>query len=168
VEDLVDVVTTRPASAADGDFLRRMLVVAADWRPDATLRPVEQMLDDPALAHYVVGWPRPGDFGVVAEDEGGGLLGAAWCRYFPADDPGYGFVSPEVPEVSIGVIPEARRAGVGRRLMVELIDEARARRTPHLSLSVELENFAMQLYVSLGFTVTDEVDGSATMVLAIA
>jgi GNAT superfamily N-acetyltransferase len=161
------VVIIRTASAADSDFLERMLVVAVDWRPDATLRPLEEMLHDPALAHYVVGWPRSGDFGVVAEDRGGRPLGAAWCRYFPADDPGYGFVSPDVPEVSIGVLAEARGTGVGRRLMGELIDEARVRSISHLSLSVDTENDARHLYASLGFTVTGDADGSATMVLAI-
>lgn len=167
VARLADVVTIRPAVAADSEFLQCMLVVAADWRPEATLRPVEKMLRDPAFAHYVVGWPQPGDFGVVAEDDGGHLLGAAWCRYLPANDPGYGFVSPDVPEVSIGVLPDARGSGVGRRLMEALIEEARVRSISHISLSVEVDNYARHLYASLGFTVTDELGGAATMVLAI-
>ena len=141
-----------------------MLVVAADWRPDATPRTVEEVLSDPALAHYVFGWPGADDFGFIAEDDGRSL-GAAWCRAFPADDPGYGFVSPDVPEVSIGVLAEARGSGLGRRLMTRLVEEARRRGVSRLSLSVENDNFATLLYTSLGFTVVDEVDGSATMVL---
>ena len=164
---LVDVVTIRPAVADDGEFLQHMLVVAADWRPEATPRPVEKMLRDPALAHYVVGWPQSGDFGVVAEEDGGRRLGAAWCRYFSADDPSYGFVSPDVPEVSIGVLREARGHGVGRGLMEALIEEARVRSISDVSLSVEVDNFARHLYTRLGFTVVDEVGGAATMILAL-
>ena len=162
------MVTIRPASAADGRFLERMLVVAADWRPDAAPRAVDEVLSDPALAHYVVGWPRAGDFGFIAEDDGGRSLGAAWCRSFPADDPGYGFVSPDVPEVSIGLLAEARGSGLGRRLMVRLVDEARLRGVSQLSLSVENDNFARLLYASLGFAVVHESGGSATMVLRIS
>lgn len=161
------VVHVRPASATDGDFLQRMLVVAADWRPTAALRPVEDVLADPALAHYVEGWPRHDDFGVIAEGRRGDPLGAAWCRFFRADDPGHGFVLPDVPELAMGVVPEARGAGVGRALLMELIAEARIRDIAQLSLSVELDNDARYLYSSLGFRVTDEGDGSATMVLTI-
>ncbi len=161
------MVTIRPASATDGDFLARMLCVAADWRPDVVPRPVEDVLADPALAHYVEGWPGHDDFGVIAEDDRGGLLGAAWWRCFSNDDPGYGFVSADVPELAVGVVADARGAGVGRALLVELIAEARSRGVLQLSLSVELANDARHLYSSLGFTVTDEIDGSATMVLTI-
>jgi ribosomal protein S18 acetylase RimI-like enzyme len=166
-QDSGTVVTVRSASAADSDFLQRMLVVAAGWRPDVALRPVEDVLADPALAHYVVGWPRHDDFGIIAEDSRGERLGAAWCRYFSAEDPGYGFVSPDVPELSMGVVAEARGAGVGRSLLVVLIAEARIRGISQLSLSVELDNYARHLYSSLGFRVTAEGDGSATMVLMI-
>ena len=159
------MVTIRPASAADSDFLARMVVVAADWRPGSTLRPVEHMLADPALAHYVVGWPRPGDFGVIAENDSGEPVGAAWCRLFSAGHPGYGFISRDVPEVSIGVVAPARNSGVGRSLMAGLIDEARRRNIERLSLSVEVDNFAKHLYASLGFRNVAEGDGSVTMVL---
>jgi len=161
------VVTIRAASAADGDFLASMLCVAADWRPDVVPRPVEDVLADPALAHYVEGWPRHDDFGVIAEDDRGEALGAAWCRCFSADDPGYGFVSPDVPELAMGVVVDARGAGVGRALLVALIAEARSRGVSQLSLSVELDNDARHLYSNLGFAVTGEDDGSATMVRTI-
>ena len=154
----------RPASAADGHFLERMLVAAADWRPGTSARPLEAVLLDPELAHYVVGWPQPTDFGVIADDNGGKPIGAAWCRFFSADDPGYGFVSPDVPEVSVGVVAESRGVGVGRALMSALIDEARRRSIEQLSLSVEVDNYAKRLYTDFGFVVVDEAGGAATMV----
>ena len=68
----VDVVHLRPASAHDAAFLQRMLVCAAEWRPDSTPRSLEEVLADPALAHYVANWPQLGDFGVIAEAAKGG------------------------------------------------------------------------------------------------
>ena len=142
-----------------------MLVCAAEWRPDSTPRSLDEVLADPALAHYVANWPQPGDFGVIAEDCEGRQLGAAWCRSVSSDHPGYGFVSPEVPELSIGVIKEARGRGTGRRLIEELIEAARKRGFHRLSLSVESDNFAMRLYADVGFSVVAEADGAATMLL---
>ncbi|HEY9557229.1 MAG TPA: GNAT family N-acetyltransferase [Acidimicrobiales bacterium] len=157
--------TIRPATSAEGPFLQRMLAIAADWRPGSVVRSVEEVLAEPKLAHYVLGWPRAGDFGVVASDDDGRLVGAAWCRFFTADDPGFGFVSSEVPEVSLGVVSGFRRRGVGRQLMVGLVDEARSRGIGRLSLSVEVDNPAMDLYAELGFVPVADADGAATMVL---
>ena len=163
-----DEVIVRPASADDREFLERMLAVAADWRPGTPVRPVEQVLSDPHLARYVDAWPRPGDFGVIAEGAQGRPLGAAWCSHLPADAPGYGFVAVTVPEISIGVVAEARGEGIGRGLMRRLIDEARDRGVTQLSLSVELDNHALGLYSDLGFSVVSEESGAATMILDVA
>lgn len=163
-----DVVTIRPASAADERLLQRMLAVAADWRPGSTARSLDDVLADAELAHYVIGWPRAGDFGFVAQDDDRRPVGAAWCRSFSADDPGYGFVSPDVPEISIGVVADLRGRGIGRRLLVALVDEARSRGVEQVGLSVELDNPAMGLYSSLGFVVVAEAQGAATMVRSLA
>ncbi len=74
----------------------------------------------PESRKYLEGWGRPGDAGVIAVDDGGRPLGAAWCRLFPPDDPGYGFVAPDVPELSIGVHADARGQGIGRALSLSL------------------------------------------------
>jgi ribosomal protein S18 acetylase RimI-like enzyme len=161
----VGMVQLRPAVASDGDFLVQVLQLAADWRPGSPERPVGEVLTVPVFAHYVVGWPRPGDLGVVAEDDDGTPLGATWCRALPADDPGFGFVAPDVPELTIGVVPEARGRGIGRRLLERLIAEASDRGIPRLSLSVELDNPAMALYERVGFVTVSRDDGAATMVL---
>ena len=53
---------------------------------------------------------------------------------------------------TIAVAPAARRRGLGRALMVALLDEARARRTTEVFLEVRADNpDAQALYTSLGF-----------------
>lgn len=59
-------VDLRPGEASDGPFLAEMLVAAAFWRPDGPAGSVAEVMGRPQLAHYVVGWPRPGDLVVVA------------------------------------------------------------------------------------------------------
>jgi len=74
-------VRVRPAGPADDDFLAEMLLAAAYWRLDGPLGDLPSVLARPELAHYVSGWPRPGDLGVVAQD--GPPVGAAWLRLLP-------------------------------------------------------------------------------------
>ncbi len=53
---------------------------------------------------------------------------------------------------TIAVAPQARRHGLGRALMVALLDEARRRETTEVFLEVRADNpNAEALYVSLGF-----------------
>jgi hypothetical protein len=78
----------REARPADGGALAVALVEAVDWRGRGDLD-LDGALAVPALAHYLTGWPRPGDFGTVAVD-GEDVVGAAWGRLFPDDGPGYG------------------------------------------------------------------------------
>jgi ribosomal protein S18 acetylase RimI-like enzyme len=160
------VLVVRRATADDAPFLVQMLATAADWRPGTTARTAAEILAVPALARYVVGWPRRGDVGCVAED--GTAIGATWWRQFGRSDAGYGFVDEAIPELSVGVVPAKRRQGVGTRLLRALIAEARRSGLPGLSLSVELDNPAVGLYERLGFGTVGVNGGSLTMVLALS
>jgi GNAT superfamily N-acetyltransferase len=158
----------RRASADDAGFLTDMLLAAANWSPQWKPRSRRRVLTDPLTAHYVAGWPRPDDLGVVAE-AGAEPDGAAWLRFFPASDPGYGFTAPDVPELTIGVSAAWRGRGVGRALLRAVSDAAAQAGTARISLSVERKNFARGLYLAEGFTVTDASDPqSDTMVKEIA
>ncbi len=139
-----------------------MLVAAVFWRPDGPSGDVASVLARPESAHYVTGWPRPGDMGVVAED--GPPVGAAWLRLLPEQDPGYGFIDAQTPELSVGVVPRHRGRGVGS-LLLEALIEAAGKRYPALSLSVEPDNPARRLYERHGFQVVGTVDGSLTLLL---
>ncbi|HEX2044723.1 MAG TPA: GNAT family N-acetyltransferase [Gaiellaceae bacterium] len=140
----------RPARADDAPFLADMLREAAAWRR-GDLRSLDEVLADPHSAVYVDGWGREGDVGIVAEDEGGVPVGAAWYRTFAAGAHGYGYVGPAVPEVALAVRPESRRRGVGAALLAALADAARTRGVRALSLSVESDNPAVRLYERAGF-----------------
>jgi ribosomal protein S18 acetylase RimI-like enzyme len=160
----VDIVVRR-AGADDAGFLAQMLAHAMAWRPGSTPPPETTV----RASRYVVGWPRAGDGGLVAEagvsGEGDRDVGAAWYRVMTADDPGYGFVDGDTPEITIGVVPSWRRRGVGRRLLVALLEVARADGHHALSLSVEHDNGARRLYESIGFESHEKVGDAWTMVV---
>lgn len=126
--------------------------------PPADPPTVEQVQADPGIAPYLAGWGRPGDSGVVAAVEDT-PVGAAWFRLYEVENPGYGFVAADNPELSIGVKAAWRGRGVGRALLDALVATARAEGHDALSLSVDRRNTpALALYRSTGFR---EVGGSA-------
>lgn len=145
----MDDVRYRPAGAEDLPFLATMLGEAAVWRPDKPSPTAEEVMTNPLYAMYVAGWPRPADFGLVAEQDG--LLGAAWYRAYDERSHGYGFVDADVPELSIAVIASRRGEGIGRRLLIGLIEASEVRGHAALSLSVNRANPARFLYESVGF-----------------
>jgi ribosomal protein S18 acetylase RimI-like enzyme len=152
----------RPAGAEDFTFLATMLGEAAVWRPDKPTPTADQVLADPRYAMYLEGWPRPGDYGLVAEQDG--PLGAAWYRTYTEVSHGYGYISEAVPELSIAVVASRRHEGIGRRLLIDLIKAGTAHGYPALSLSVNGDNPARGLYESVGFVPVEQHGSSWTMV----
>ena len=74
-------------------------------------------------------------------------------------------MAPDVLELTLGVVPDARGRGVASSLMTAVVDLARQRRIPGLRLSVEDGNTARRLYERCGFTVVGRNGGSDTMLL---
>lgn len=149
--------TFRGATLEDLAFLESMSTAAAAWSGPEGLRP-----SDSTLQRYLENWGRSGDVGIVAEVESVSV-GAGWWRHFPQGRPGYGFINEEVPEITLAVSPAYRRRGIGRTLLAELIAAAERERIPALSLSVEADNPATQLYLAAGFEEVGESGGSLTM-----
>lgn len=161
------MVTVRRAGPDDAAFLLEMLAEAASWdRPPGSPPPaIEVVLAGPS-APYAAGWPRPGDAGVIAKLDGR-MVGACWFRRLTADDPGWGYVADDVPEVSIAVREDARGRGIGTRLLESAVDLARDHRVRALSLSVSDGNDARRIYERAGFVAVDRDDESTTMLLTL-
>src|SRR4051812_2846148 len=138
-----------------------MLGEAAVWRPDKPTPTGDEVLADPRYAMYLAGWPRLGDHGLIAEHDG--PVGAAWFRTYTKTNHGHGFVE-DVPELSIAVIASRRGEGIGRRLLIELVDLSVAQGYRALSLSVREQNPAGRLYESVGFVTVAKDGTSWTMV----
>ncbi|MDN5790951.1 MAG: GNAT family N-acetyltransferase [Micrococcales bacterium] len=159
-----EVMRLRAATAGDQGLLARATLGNVNWNgPRFT---ADQVRTNPHLWHYVACWPGPGDFGYVAEDEAGAWIGVAWLKHFSSRTPGYGFIDETIPELSIHVIASQRGRGAGTRLLVAVIDEARRRLLPGISLSVEPGNPALRLYTRHGFAPAGPDHDASTCLLA--
>lgn len=95
--------------------------------------------------------PGP-DVAVIATDDGGRPLGAAWWHLHEPPllrDP----KGAPVPELVMAVIDEERRKGIGAAL-VEAVAEEAAKCFSALALNVHIRNPAAHLYTRTGFRVT--------------
>jgi GNAT superfamily N-acetyltransferase len=145
-----------------------MLMEAVNWSPESKKKTRNYVLSSPGTAHYIAGWPRDSDLGAIAGTQGE-RIAAAWLRFLPADDPGYGFVASDVPELTLGVAAHWRGRGAGRALLRFIAGQARLAGIQQISLSVERTNFAQKLYLSEGYRVVDSSDkDSDTMVKDLA
>jgi GNAT superfamily N-acetyltransferase len=145
----------RRGNRQDVRFLRDMLRHAFYWRSG-------RAVEDSLLWRYVSGWGRRGDTALIAL-EGGFPIGAAWFRLFPRDEPGFGFVDEETPEVAVAVVPSRRGRGIGSELLDSLVELAREQGHDGLSLTVAADSPAMHVFEKQGFERVEETDGSWTM-----
>ena len=147
----------RRGGRQDVRFLRDMLHHAYYWRER---NPGEE---PGPVARYVKGWGRPGDTALIAVDEGF-PVGAGWYRLFRREQPGYGFVDEETPELAIAVVPSRRGRGLGEALLNALSERARADGYRALSLSVECDSALVSFYEKHGFVrVAGDVEDRVTM-----
>jgi GNAT superfamily N-acetyltransferase len=142
----------RPIGHGDNRFLRDMLRHAYHARLNADP-------DRPAY-HYVANWGRPGDAGVIAF-EGLSPYGVAWYRLFPKDDPGFGWVDEQTPELTIAVVPSKRRQGVGDELLEAALEQAR--REGHPAVSVSAERRLLPFWERHGFVPVCETGATVTL-----
>ena len=145
------------AGPQDVPFLKDMLRHAYYWRSSSVPESGE-----PPVQRYVERWGRPGDTALIAIQDFQ-PVGAAWYRLFRADNPGYGFIDEETPELSIAIVPSRRGTGLGSELLDALMRRAREDGYGAISLSVEKDNPAVALYERHGFRRVGEDDGAYTM-----
>ena len=155
----------RDASAGDQPFLLEMLIEAVNWSGDRQVD-CETVMSRPDLFQYVADWPAEGEIGQVAEAEDY-AIGACWLRYFTSDDPGYGYVSDDVPELSLAVTAGWRGQSVGRLLLRKTADVAARAGITRISLSVERANRAHRLYESEGYQVVERGPDADTMMVVL-
>jgi len=155
--------TIRTIETTDIDFLKTAMYHAI-FIPPGSPPCSESIVETPDIARYWREWGRTGDTGVMAvRTDTGTALGAAWFRLWYGSERGYGFISPDIPEMSVSVMPAMRGRGIGTELIGALLALADTRFCA-VSLNVHMKNPAISLYVKFGFVLLDHERDSMTMI----
>ena len=125
---------------------------------------MDEALSDPELAKLLNAWGCNGDTGWIAEDDSGARIGACWYRFWQDTNHSWGYIDEETPELGIGVVKFNRGRGIGCELLRVLLSHAANNCIGQVSLSVEKDNPAYNLYSRVGFVAVEEVGNAWTMV----
>jgi ribosomal protein S18 acetylase RimI-like enzyme len=155
--------TIRKLEEKDEALLNEMLYQAI-FVPEGSAPPSRGIVRSPQLSKYVEAFGKLDDVGYVALNSVYQPLGAAWVRRLAHDNKGYGYISDEIPELSVAIMPGYRGQGLGTALLERLLETARVMYSG-VSLSVHPDNPAHRLYQRLGFETVKQTPNDIVMVV---
>lgn len=144
-------VIIRPLYKEEYPLLREFLYQAIFQKDASTLIP-RSVLDDPQVNVYVDGFGEKRDDYCLCAEVDTKVVGAVWVRVID----GFGHIDDATPEFAISLFKEYRGYGIGTSLMKEMLHYLDERGYQRSSLAVQKENYALRLYLSVGFEIIDE------------
>lgn len=135
-------------------------IYEAIFIPEGVEPPPRSIIENADIQVYIK------DFGSSEHDRcfvaeaGGRVVGAVWVRIM--DD--YGHVDDETPSFAISLYKEYRGHGIGTALMRTMLAALRESGYRQASLAVQKANYAVRMYLSVGFETVDENDEEYIMV----
>ena len=137
------------------DFLYEAIFVPAGEQP-----PEKSVIYLPELQVYVEDFGNHKDDICFLAEVNHTVVGAVWVRVM--DD--YGHVEDGVPSFAISLYKEYRGYGIGTQLMRRMLEELKQRRYEKASLSVQKENYAVNMYLNVGFEIIEEKEEEYIMI----
>ena len=122
--------------------------------------PPKEIINQPELQVYVKDFGKnKGDLCLVAEANNE-IVGAVWCRIM--ND--YGHIDAERPSFAISLLKQYRNYGIGTNLMEQMLKKLKMQGYKQVSLSVQKMNYAVHMYLKVGFEIVDENDEEYIMI----
>ncbi len=131
------------------DFLYEAIFI-----PEGIEPPSKDIIKNDELQVYVKDFGKePHDKCFVAEVEGK-IVGAVWVRIM--ND--YGHINDETPSFAISLYKEYRGFGIGTELMKKMLAFLKGNGYMQASLAVQKANYAVKMYLNVGFEIAYEND----------
>ena len=151
--------TIRELSIDERDVLEIFLYHAI-YIPEGITPPPFEIINQPELQVYIKGFgEQDGDICLVAEFDSK-IVGAVWVRIM--ND--YGHISDDMHSLAISLLPEYRGKGIGTALMQSMQEIVSKQGYKGISLSVQKQNYATNMYRKLGFNTIEDKDEELIMV----
>lgn len=137
------------------DFLYEAIYI-----PDGVEPPPKTIITSPELQVYVEGFGESKDDWGLAAEVDGKIVGAVWVRIM--ND--YGHIDDETPSLAISLYKEYRGLGIGTAMMKEMPALLKSHGYSRVSLSVQKANYAVKLYLKVGFEIIRDNEEEYIMV----
>ena len=136
------------------DFLYEAIFI-----PESMEKPPKAIIEQSELQVYIADFGKEDDWCLVAEVKGK-IVGAVWGRIMNY----YGHIDDETPSLAISLYGEYRHLGIGTALMKAILHLLKEKGYKQTSLSVQKENYAVNMYQKIGFKVVSETEEEYIMV----
>ncbi|WP_394886601.1 GNAT family N-acetyltransferase [Clostridium butyricum] len=128
--------------------------------PEGMEAPTKSIINEPELQVYVYDFGKKKDDYCLVAEFNGKVVGAVWVRIM--ND--YGHIDDTTPSLAISLYKEYRGCGIGTDMMRKMLLLLKSNEYDKVSLSVQKENYALQIYLNVGFEIIDENEDEYIMV----
>lgn len=137
------------------DFLYQAI-----FQPDTTNLAPKSIINKPELQVYIKGFGKQKDDYCFCAEVDKRIVGAVWVRNIY----GYGSIDEDTVEFAISVFDEYQKMGIGTALMKKMLEHLKELNYPKASLAVQKENYAVRMYLNIGFDIVDENEQEYIMI----
>ena len=120
--------------------------------PKGTKKLPREIIDNEELQVYVKDFGNYKDDNCIVAELNNKIIGACWTRIM--ND--YGHIDDNTPSFAISLYEEYRGKGIGTRLMKSMLKLLKDKGYKRTSLSVQKNNYAVEMYKKVGFRIIDE------------
>ena len=121
-----------------------------------------KILEEPKIKIYYKNFKFNKDVRYVCEHKGK-IIAMIWSIRFDNKTHGYGYISEDIPEISMSVKKEYRNKEIGSNLLKTFLLEIEEK-NKRVSLSVSKNNYAKDLYIKNGFNIFKENEEDYIMI----
>ena len=144
----------RPINPNETPILKEFLYEAIFQREGDEPAP-KSVIEQPEVAIYIADFGKEDDSCLVSVVDGR-IVGAVWTRILFGEVKGFGNVDEQTPEFAISLYGEYRGKGIGTALMLAMLKLLREKGYEQTSLAVQKDNYAVDMYKKVGFSVVGE------------
>ena len=132
----------------------------AIFQRDETNFVPKSIVNKPELQVYINKFGEKKDDYCLCAEASGKVVGAVWVRNIK----GYGSIDEITPEFAISLYRDFRGYGIGTEMMKSMLAYLKQVGYSKTSLAVQKDNYALKMYLSVGFQIIDENEEEYIMV----
>jgi len=147
----------------DEYHLLKEFVYQAVFQRDENNLILRTVLDEAEVKIYYEDFGKPDDECLIVEVDNK-IAGAVWTRILSGEIKGFGNIDEHTPEFGISLFKEYRNKDLGTKLMKSMLELLKKKGYKRTSLAVQKDNYAVNLYKNVGFSIIKELEEEYLMV----
>ena len=110
------------------------------------------IIQEPILWRYINNFGKEKDDYCFVAQVDNYIVGVVWIRCMQ----GFSHLADNIPELAMSIYPQYRNKGIGTSLLKDFLNFLRQKNYHQISLSVQKNNYAVNMYKKLGFKVISQ------------